>query len=877
MFPEIFLISFLVLAAVFVGTLSGFGASTIMVPVMALFFPLPIALFFVAIIHWFNDIWKMLLFKSGLRWRIILGFGATGVVASYLGASLSFRIPEDVLLRALGVFLLLYVAFIVKNPEWKLPEKRATAITGGFFYGLIAGAFGAGGAVRSAFLAAYNLPKAAYIFTSGAIGIMIDTTRIGAYFAGGTRLEESLLWGMAAFIPISLLGALIAQKTVARIPEKYFRLVVALFLALVAIKLIAVPVSAVNAAKPEDFGLREGDLISAIDDPDIYIVNEHGYKRLFLNPAIFGFYGHLKWENVKEVPPQTRDAFGTSGYFRNCEANDPKVYATEVTAEDAGAFHWLNMTGDKASLEEANFPQKVFCINNSEYAWYPKSTHYTSTAQVPKYDRKSLNLPLAPKAVCQDECSSGDGPRCLSQGVMQECNYYDEDPCFEWGEPITCMAGEPCAGGSCGGRGCSDGTSWGQCSKTKPQYCSGGNLIDFSSICGCPAGLVPYKEKCIEPPMDEPLRTAVVRDLPFADTLHCFQSTNRKNPECKPYYKEEVCKDYGNLPPPPGSSCTADLVCSLISNPVCGANGLSYLNACWAETLGTTVASYGYCPQMKSFMSDLWLTRNVMFGESILASSPQIGFVPDGSSSRGVPIPGTWFTSKLYDTTGSEWTLQFDIEKEVYGQKKKMTVQTYGPNKPKTALGEIAKTLLVYLPYEEYYPEQVLLDWTGQYVNFLNAYYKKMQKANPVQYNVTPVVVDPPSGVTILTLFDSAEPGEFLEDNKKKVYDAAIAKLGLLGAKDFKVFMIVPIINTATKVPDGPPGGDSLMSYPVPMEVPYWFIKRDKAYSTYDKEVGLGALLDFQQMFNIMSHELIHGLGWEGTHVPLDKIGRAHV
>ena len=69
------------------------------------------------------------------------------------------------------------------------------------------------------------------------------------------------------------------------------------------------------AVAPADYGLKEGDVVSAAgsDDPDVYIVNEMGYKRLFLNPAIFGFYGHLGgFAAVKNVSPATRDAFGTS-------------------------------------------------------------------------------------------------------------------------------------------------------------------------------------------------------------------------------------------------------------------------------------------------------------------------------------------------------------------------------------------------------------------------------------------------------------------------------------------------------------------------------------------------------------------------------------
>jgi len=147
--------------------------------------------------------------------------------------------------------------------------------------------------------------------------------------------------------------------------------------------------SVANAVAPADYGLTEGDVISASgsSDPDIYIVNEHGYKRLFLNPIIFNFYGHIGWNKVKPVAPATRDAFGTSGIFRNCETNDPKVYGVEVTAEDSGVLHWVNVTGEQAVQQDPNFFKKVFCINNNEFNWYPKGSDYTSLSQIPVYTR----------------------------------------------------------------------------------------------------------------------------------------------------------------------------------------------------------------------------------------------------------------------------------------------------------------------------------------------------------------------------------------------------------------------------------------------------------------------------------------------------------
>jgi len=72
---DVALIAALTLVASAVDTMTGFGTSTIMVPVLASFLPLPQVLLLVGIIHRFGDIWKMALFRSGVRWRLIGLFG----------------------------------------------------------------------------------------------------------------------------------------------------------------------------------------------------------------------------------------------------------------------------------------------------------------------------------------------------------------------------------------------------------------------------------------------------------------------------------------------------------------------------------------------------------------------------------------------------------------------------------------------------------------------------------------------------------------------------------------------------------------------------------------------------------------------------------
>ncbi|MCC6934751.1 MAG: hypothetical protein IT406_03650 [Candidatus Yanofskybacteria bacterium] len=203
-------------------------------------------------------------------------------------------------------------------------------------------------------------------------------------------------------------------------------LLVGLMLGIASIVTIAVhPAAAVPPATVDIFGtpLHDGDLISAnqsAGDPDIFIIklkgftgyatpganygDYNGFKRLFLNPAIFSMYGHLGgYAKVHQVTAAVRDSFVTSGLFRNCETNEQKVWATEVTGEDNGVLHHVQMTGDQASAEDGRFFDKVFCINSREDDYYPKSiTPYTRIADIPQYFRRACQV----RPVCLDATPS---------------------------------------------------------------------------------------------------------------------------------------------------------------------------------------------------------------------------------------------------------------------------------------------------------------------------------------------------------------------------------------------------------------------------------------------------------------------------------------
>jgi uncharacterized membrane protein YfcA len=238
---EIIYIALLTILASGIGTITGFGTSTILIPLLLLYLPLPETLLVVGVIHFSGDIWKMILFRKGFDWKLVLTFGITGILASYLGAQIIFSTSAETLLRILGAFMLTYTIFLVFKPDFKVPKKNITAISGGGLSGFFAGIFGVGGAIRTLFLSAFDLPKAVFVATTGAIAFLIDFTRITTYLANGVRLDDLYFWGFLAFIPASFTGTALAKKVVYKIPQKWFRMVVAVFLFVMGIKFLIYP------------------------------------------------------------------------------------------------------------------------------------------------------------------------------------------------------------------------------------------------------------------------------------------------------------------------------------------------------------------------------------------------------------------------------------------------------------------------------------------------------------------------------------------------------------------------------------------------------------------------------------------------------------
>src|SRR5512134_2033325 len=73
---------------------SGFGLGTLLMPVFALFFPVEVAVAQTAVVHFANNLFKLVLFGRQADRRAVLAFGGPAFLASLAGAGLLVGLSE---------------------------------------------------------------------------------------------------------------------------------------------------------------------------------------------------------------------------------------------------------------------------------------------------------------------------------------------------------------------------------------------------------------------------------------------------------------------------------------------------------------------------------------------------------------------------------------------------------------------------------------------------------------------------------------------------------------------------------------------------------------------------------------------------------------
>ncbi|MGE0635332.1 MAG: sulfite exporter TauE/SafE family protein [Bacteroidia bacterium] len=216
---------FLSLIAEILGTVGGFGSSLFFVPIAGFFLDFHSVLGITALFHLSSNISKIVLFRKGVDKKLVLLMGIPAVIFVIAGAYASKFVDGKILQLSLGIFLVTLSSVLLIFKNLALKPTLTTSLGSGALSGVVAGLLGTGGAIRGLALAAFSLPKDAFIATSAIIDLAIDASRTVVYIANG-YVHAHDLYLIAALFVVGFVGSYIGKRLLEKISEAQFKNIV---------------------------------------------------------------------------------------------------------------------------------------------------------------------------------------------------------------------------------------------------------------------------------------------------------------------------------------------------------------------------------------------------------------------------------------------------------------------------------------------------------------------------------------------------------------------------------------------------------------------------------------------------------------------------
>lgn len=244
---EFFVICISAVVASFLTLFSGFGLGTLLMPVFALFFPVNVAIALTAIVHLFNNLFKLGLLGKYADRTVAFQFGIPAILSAILGAWIlmwlselkplfGYRLLEYNFqitpIKLIVAILMVFFALLELIPRFeKLSFEKKYLPLGGVLSGFFGGISGHQGALRSAFLIRCGLSKKGFLATGIVIACLVDISRISIYskhFSMAVTQKNGLL--LLGAIISAFLGAFIGNKLVIKVTMRVIQIIVSVML-----------------------------------------------------------------------------------------------------------------------------------------------------------------------------------------------------------------------------------------------------------------------------------------------------------------------------------------------------------------------------------------------------------------------------------------------------------------------------------------------------------------------------------------------------------------------------------------------------------------------------------------------------------------------
>ena len=232
---------FLILAlGIFVGfyvqTVIGFAGSLMALPILLLVMDLPNSIAYISIFYLFSSAFLIKKEWQYIDKKMILKLALTSVIGVILGIVVLTFLKPLLLKKALGVFILLYVAYVSYGKR-KIKLNRGGVVIFGVTAGFFSGVFSTGGPLYV--ICIENSVKDVKVFRATMIGVLglVTITRVPALAVSGILNWSHIQLSLLVF-PVFLFAQFLGKRTFNKINENVFKKLLLVLLSISGIILL---------------------------------------------------------------------------------------------------------------------------------------------------------------------------------------------------------------------------------------------------------------------------------------------------------------------------------------------------------------------------------------------------------------------------------------------------------------------------------------------------------------------------------------------------------------------------------------------------------------------------------------------------------------
>ena len=221
----------------FLGSVAGSGGSTVLLPVLVLYFGIRDAVPIITIANLTANVSRAVINRGEIAFPVVAWFVLGTLPTSILGAYLFTITAPEILTRLLGAILIAAVAWRRLRPSPPLRRSPAWFLPLGGVFGFLEGIMGSVGPLMAPFFLAFGLMKGAYIGTDALATTVMQGAKL-TVFSGSALLGTEIVMAGMILVPFMVLGTVLGKKLMERLPERIFARIIETVLVLAGLNFL---------------------------------------------------------------------------------------------------------------------------------------------------------------------------------------------------------------------------------------------------------------------------------------------------------------------------------------------------------------------------------------------------------------------------------------------------------------------------------------------------------------------------------------------------------------------------------------------------------------------------------------------------------------